>query len=751
MVSDILRLRASADLPLVRVQNRMKQVTQNYKSGDIKITEIIEPALRSGGVLVRTEFSVVSTGTEGMKVREGKLSYLGKARARPDQLLKVIGSVRQQGLLATYQKVMNKLDSLTPLGYSLAGTVTAVGTGAEEFRVGQRVACAGAGYANHAELNFVPKNLVVPIPDNVESRDAAFTTVGAIALQGFRQSELQLGETACIIGLGLLGQLLVQILRAAGVNVIGVDLLGSRCRLAESLGAQVAMVSGDSKLYGFVDRLTAGCGVDCVFIAAGGSTNAATELAVSIARDRARVVDIGKTRLDLPWNDYYMKELDVRFSRSYGPGRYDSTYEEGGIDYPIGYVRWTERRNLASFLDLVATGKVSIDPLISEIRPFGEAESVYQEMAQVGRDVIGVVFKYGTSSDTLTQKAALTRPALARLPSSGKLRLAVIGAGNYASSMLLPHLHRNKNVELVAVATTTGLSGQNAIRKFSFKHATTDYRELIADASIDAVLIATRHTTHAAIAAEALRAGKVTYVEKPLALSMPEVALLRRAIAESGNDRLMVGFNRRFSPAIREIAGRVADQRLPIMAAYRVHAGRLERGSWYLDASEGTRFAGEAGHFFDTLRYLTASTTVGVSATCLRPHNSTPDDLENIVVTVRYQNGSVGALLYLTQGGTMVPKEVLEVFGGGSTAQMFNFEELQFFDGSRRQRRSVQLDKGQKGELEAFVAAARANTTMPIPLEELFETTVATLAVAESLGTGKETVLAEYAARSNVF
>ena len=728
----------------------MRQVTQNYKSGDIKIEEVMEPALKPGGVLVRTEFSVVSTGTEGMKVREGKLSYLGKARARPDQLAKVLGSVRQQGLVATYQKVMNKLDSLTPLGYSLAGTVIAVGAGAEQLRVGQRVACAGAGYANHAEVNFVPQNLVVPVPDGVESKHAAFTTVGAIALQGFRQSDLKLGETACVIGLGLLGQLLVQILRAAGVTVVGVDLLDSRCRLAETLGAQAAMVAGDSKLLSMVDRVTAGVGVDCVFITAGGSTNAATELAVSIARDRARVVDIGKTRLDLPWNEYYMKELDVRFSRSYGPGRYDSAYEERGIDYPIGYVRWTERRNLASFLDLVAGEKVSIGPLISETRPFAEAERLYQELSQGGRDVIGVVFEYATRSDTLPQRAALPHPRNAQSPSSGKLRLAVIGAGNYASSMLLPYLQRNKNVDLVAVATTTGLSGQNAIRRFGFAHATTDYREMIANSSIDAVLIATRHATHAAIAADAIRAGKVTYVEKPLALTLPEIALLRRAIAESGNDRLMVGFNRRFSPAMREIGCRLRDRRLPMFAAYRVHAGTLERGSWYLDASEGSRFVGEAGHFFDTLRFLTASPAIAVSATCLRPHNSTPDDLENIAVTIRYQSGSVGSLLYLTQGGAMVPKEVLEVFGGGSTAQMLNFEELLFFDGARRQRRSMRLDKGQKNELEAFVTAARADLPMPIPLEQLFETTVATLAVAESLGSGKEIVLADYAASSEV-
>ena len=336
----------------------MRQVTQNYKSGEIRLEQVDWPALRPGGVLVRSHYSVISTGTEGMKVREGKLSYLGKARARPDQLKKVLQTLKQQGFVATYRKVLNKLDSLTPLGYSLAGEVLAVGAEAGEFHVGQRVACAGAGYANHADVNYVPKNLAVPVPDNVSLKHASFATVGAIALQGFRQAEMQLGESACVIGLGLLGQLLVQILKAAGIHAVGTDIVESRCRLAEALGARAALTAGDPGLEAMIARLTGAMGVDCVFIAAGGASNAATELAVRVARDRARVVDIGKTRLDLPWNDYYLKELDVRFSRSYGPGRYDPSYEERGIDYPIGYVRWTEKRNLASFLDLVGSKAV---------------------------------------------------------------------------------------------------------------------------------------------------------------------------------------------------------------------------------------------------------------------------------------------------------------------------------------------------------------------------------------------------------
>lgn len=716
----------------------MKQITQNYKTGAIGIEDVSWPALRTGGVLVRTRYSAVSIGTEAMKVREGRLSCLGKARARPDQLWKVVETARQQGWTATYRKVMSRLDSLTPLGYSLSGEVVAVGPGAEEFHVGQRVACAGAGYANHAEINFVPKNLVVPVPDDVSLKHAAFATIGAIALQGVRQAQLQIGETACVIGLGLIGQLLVQILRAAGVKVLGVDVLEPRCRLAERLGAQSAATPADPRLDQAVARLSEGRGIDGVFIAAGAQDNAITELAVRIARDRARVVVIGKTRLDLPWNDSYLKELDVRFSRSYGPGRYDPVYEELGIDYPVGYVRWTERRNLAGFLDLVAGGSVQVAPVITAEYPFEEAERLYRDMAEGAPGLLGVVLNYA--------EGEITPPAPVRVPQVAsrsprvvdRVRLGVIGAGNYASSMLLPHLARNERVDLRRVATTTSLSAQNARRKFGFDSATTDYREVIDDPDIDAVLIATRHASHARFVAESLRAGKATYVEKPLAISLEDLDLVRQAIAESGNDRLMVGFNRRFAPLTAEAQERLSAKRLPAVGHYRVHAGQVDRASWYLDPEQGGRFVGEAGHFFDLLGLLIGSRPVSVTACSLRPQAALPDDLENLGVLVRYENGSVGNLLYLTQGGAALPKEYLEIHAGGTTTLLDNFEALIFFDRGSRKRLAMRVDKGQRNMLDAFLRAVRTGAAMPIPLTALFDATLATLGAVESLRSGVE-------------
>lgn len=726
----------------------MKQVTQNYKTGQITLEEVGAPALKPGGVLIRTRYSVISTGTETMKVREGRLSYLGKARARPDQLRKVMDAVRQQGAAAAYRKVMSKLDSLTPLGYSTAGEVIAVGRGAEEYQVGQHVACAGAGYANHAEINFIPKNLVAPVPTNVSLKHAAFATVGAIALQGFRQANMQLGESACVIGLGLLGQLLVQILAAAGMRVVGVDLLESRCRLAERLGAKMATTPDDPTLDGAISRWTAGHGVDRVFIVAGGAENAAALLAVRIARDRAKVIDIGKTKLDLPWNDCYLKELDVRFSRSYGPGRYDMVYEERGIDYPLSYVRWTENRNLRAFLDLIGEGKVAIDPIISSIRPFKEAEAVYQGLADSSSPTLGILLDYGFGDEPALRQAPeiCASRVSPRRHQSGRVGLGMIGAGNYASSMLLPHLVRSRDVDLIGVATATSLSGKNAQRKFGFASATTNYKELLQRDDIDAVVIATRHAAHAPMVAEALRHGKAVYVEKPLAIDFEGLALVRDAVNESGNDRLMVGFNRRFSPMVRAMANRSHGSGVPLVAHYRVHAGRIEPGSWYLDDAEGSRFVGEAGHFFDVLTYLMASRPLAVSAAVLRPPQPTADDLNNLTVTVRYENGSVASLSYLTQGGGKVPKEYLEVFGGGMTLQLNNFESLLTFDHQKRRiTRTFRVDKGQRRQLAEFVSAAQTGGPMPIPLSMLIDTTMVTLATIESVRQGCEVKLCDLA------
>ncbi len=707
----------------------MKQIAQNYKSGELALLEVPMPAARPGGVVVRTEFSLISTGTEMMKINESKLSLLGKARARPDQVKKVMQSVSQQGLRATYRKVSDRLDSYTPLGYSLCGEVAEVGAGMEHLAVGQRVACAGNSYALHAEYNWVPRNLCVPVPEGVASEHAAFTTVGAIAMQGCRQSEARLGETACVIGLGLVGQLLVQILRAAGVKVVGLDPSAERCRLAEQSGAAVCCPPDPANRGPVLETLAAltdGAGADHVFLTAGGDTNEPVELAAELARDRARVVDIGKVRLDLPWTEYYAKELDVRFSRSYGPGRYDPSYEEGGIDYPIGYVRWTERRNMACFLDLVAEGRLDLEPLVSAVLPFEDAVGAYERIQSGERGGVGLLFRYlpnGSVQRRLAIPGPSSRPA--RRP---VVRLGVIGAGNYATSMLLPHLQGRTDVRLVEVATATGLSATNAQRRFGFERCSTDHRGLLDDEAVDAVVIATRHHTHGAMVSEALRAGKAVFVEKPLAVDPDQLQAILAAIGDSDNDRLMVGFNRRFAPLLVALKGDFGARSGPVQVRYDVNAGRLESGSWYAQPEEGSRLVGEGCHFVDTISWWLDQDPVAVFAAA----TGDPDDTAS---TLLYPDGSVATIAYQTGGDSRAPKELFQVIGGGQLARLHNFQRTELWRGGRRhvRRSRTGIAKGQKQELDAFVRAVAEARAMPIPLESLAATTLATFAARRSL------------------
>ncbi len=706
----------------------MKQIAQNYKSGALSLLDVPVPNCKPGGVLVRSAYSVISAGTEMMKVSESKKSLFGKARARPDQVKKVLDTVRQQGVLATFQKVMNRLDSYTPLGYSLAGVVVEVGAGVEGLRVGQAVACAGNQYALHAEYNWVPEMMCVPVPDGVALDQAAFTTIGAIAMQGLRQADVRLGESACVIGLGLLGQILVRLLRAAGVRVVELDIVPERCRLAEAAGASACAVPGSPDFARFlreVRGLTGGHGVDCIFISAGGDDNSPAELAAELARDRARVVDIGKCKLDLPWNAYYEKELDVRFSRSYGAGRYDPLYEEAGIDYPIGYVRWTERRNMECFLDMLREGRLDLAPLINQVFPFESAVEVYERMNKQKISGLGILFKY--AEDVPVTRRTDSRRVFPEV--QNEVRLGVIGAGNYVSSMLLPSLARRRDVKLVEVVTNTALSAANAVKKFRFARSATESAELLAADDIDAVLIGTRHATHAELVCAALRAGKAVFVEKPLAITRESLAEIARTIEETGNDRLMVGFNRRFSPLLEQMKAEWGTRLGPHTIHYRINAGPLDKGSWYLQsATEGSRFVGEGGHFIDTVSWWLEADPAQITAA------ATTGDQDNLSAILSYADGSVATISYLTDGDPRVPKERIEIFGEGKVASFENFSQFTLWENGRSStRKSRSLDKGQNAELDAFVLALKRAGRMPISLRSLLLTTRATLAAQESI------------------
>ncbi|GAA3532118.1 bi-domain-containing oxidoreductase [Streptomyces osmaniensis] len=720
----------------------MKQVVQNYKSGELAVLDVPVPGCKPGGVLVRTAYSLISTGTEMMKVSEAGMSMLGKARSRPDQVAKVMQSVATNGVPATYRKVMGKLDSYTPLGYSLCGVVEQVGAGIDDVKAGDLVACAGNEHALHAELNWVPKNLYTPVPDGLAPRHAAFGTVGSIAMQGVRQGEPQLGEVALVIGLGLIGQLVVQLLDASGVRVVGVDPDPARCELAERLGAAACGDPESAAVEAAVAELTDGHGVDQVYLAAGGGSNQPVELAARLCRDRGRVVDIGKCRLDLPWNAYYEKELDVRFSRSYGPGRYDPEYELQGRDYPIGYVRWTERRNLACFLDLVARGRVDVEPLVSHIADFDDAVETYRSLKDGDLKAVAVLFRYPEQEDR-AEAPAVAVPTVNVKPSptraTGKpVRLAFVGAGNYATSMLLPHLARRDGVELSTVVTTTALSGANAQRKFGFAEATTDLDAVLGDKSIDAVFVVTRHSSHADLTRQALLAGKAVFVEKPLALTEEDLAGVLAAVEESGNDRLQVGFNRRFAPLLTEAKERFGARTGPASLRYLVNAGRLQHGSWYLQqGTEGSRFEGEGGHFIDTASWLLEADPVSVYAVA-------PSGNEDLQVVLRYPDGSTATISYVTTGAPGFPKETLDLVADGKVLRLDDFVRASVYARKRwvSSRLPKARDKGQNAELAAFVKAVRTGGPMPVPLQSLVATTSATLAVQAGLAAGAPVTLA---------
>jgi predicted dehydrogenase/threonine dehydrogenase-like Zn-dependent dehydrogenase len=741
----------------------MKQIAQNYRSGELTVLDVPPPTCAPGGVVVRSLYSLISTGTELMKVDESKMSLVGKARARPDQVKKVLDAVAQQGLRNAYQKAMTRLDSYTPLGYSLAGVVEEVGQGAEQFSLGQLVACAGNEFALHAERNWVPVNLCVPVPANVRPDLAAFAAVGAIALQGVRQSGTQLGDTACVIGLGLVGQLVVRLLVASGAQVVGLDMVRDRCRLAERGGALVC-AAPDSGGLATVERALAeasgGLGSDRVFLTAGGPSSGPVQAAARLARDRAVVVDIGKCKLDLPWNAYYDKELELRFSRSYGPGRYDPRYELDGVDYPEGYVRWTERRNMACVLDLVSRHRLDLEPLVSGAFPVTEAAEVYERLRNGDLSGVGYLFTYAVPPETrdrlitrsngsvarpgqqgraapvlpgTTASVADRAPVPARPVAGRPARLGFIGAGAYASSMLLPHLAGRPDVHLARVATTRSLSATNAQRRFGFAAATTEVEEVLSDESIDAVFVVTRHSSHAELTCQALAAGKAVFVEKPLALTAQQLDHVLETVRTSGNNRLMVGFNRRFAPLFTETRSRFGPASGPTVARYLVNAGPLAPGSWYgREDREGSRFAGEGGHFIDLISWWLGSQPH-------RVHAVAGGETSDLQVTLDYRDGSVATITYLTGGHPRFPKETFDASGGGRSARLENFKRASVWTGRRRRVRWSlgATDEGQRAQLDAMLSSLRAGTDMPIPLDSLAATTRATLAAEASLIAGE--------------
>jgi predicted dehydrogenase/threonine dehydrogenase-like Zn-dependent dehydrogenase len=697
------------------------------RDGKAVVEEVPVPTPRAGMALVKTEASLVSAGTERMVVEFAEKSLVGKARSRPDLVRQVIDKAKREGLLATAQAAFDRLDQPMALGYSSAGTIEELGEDMRGFKVGQRVACAGGGYAVHAEYAVVPHNLLTPLPDAVDFESAAFTTLGAIALHGFRLAEPQIGETVAVIGMGLLGLLTGQIAATAGCRVLGIDIDPKRIALASSLGLQACLrdQTEDAAM-----AFTANRGFDVVIICADTPSNDPIELAGTIARDRGRVVATGAVGLNFPRKIYYEKELSFINSRSYGPGRYDAAYEEGGKDYPIGYVRWTEGRNFEAVVDLLASGKLQVQPLITHRFPIEQATEAYDVITGKKKELfLGVLLTYPKAK--MKEERKIVFPP-SSFKSSSAVKLSVLGAGMYANATLLPALKKVDGIDLVGIASASGLHAQHAAKKFGFAYAASSDGEIINDPNINTVAILTRHDSHADLVVKALQAGKHVFVEKPLALNSDQLAAISEQLLTSNSSLLTVGFNRRYAPLARQLASHFAHRTEALYAHYRVNAGYLPLNHWTQDPDVGGgRIIGEGCHFIDFITFLVGDVPVSVSAVALPNNGKYRED--NVSMTFTFPDGSIGIVDYLANGDKSFPKERVEVFCGAKIAVLDDFRALEMVHDGRRETVKATQDKGWKDEWVAFAKAIREGGRPPIPYEELIGVTKASLAAVESI------------------
>ena len=687
----------------------MKQLVQDFKTGEIRLVDVPPPAVVPGSVRVRNAFSLVSPGTERATVNLAQQSLVGKARSRPDLVRRVVDTVKREGLSAAVRKIQAQLDQWKTLGYSCAGTIVEVGEGVTGLSVGDLVACGGQDYASHAEVVVVPQNLCARLPEGVALDHAAFASLGAVAMHGVRQADARIGEAVAVIGLGLVGQLTAQILKAAGCVVLGIDVSAEACELAKRCGCDAVAVRTSGDLERIAAKLTTGFGVDAAIIAATAPTNDPIELAAKICRERGRIVMIGVTGMEIPRDLFYEKELEFKLSRSYGPGRYDPVYEEKGVDYPIGYVRWTEQRNMEAFVQLLASKRVDVTSLITHTFGIDDAPTAYELISgRADKRFVGVLLEY-PKGEGRRAKAETTSIPLSRVASHTSVVLGVVGAGNYAQGVLLPQFKAHGDVTLRMVCTATGVKAEKAKEKFGFETCTTNWRDVLADKAVNAVVIATRHNLHPEIVCEALRAGKTVFCEKPLCLRGKELDEIVQTIKDTGNARLMVGFNRRFAP----FAAKIRELSAPLVMRYRVSVQPLPADHWINDPDAGGgRILGELCHFIDFLRFAARSRPVSVFAQGF--------GAENVQVALRFADGSVGSIDYFSVADAALQKEHVEIFGGGRHMVVDDFR-----------------DKGQAEEVRQFVQAVKTGGPMPIPLDEVLNSTRATLAVLESMRAGR--------------
>ena len=717
----------------------MRIVAQTLKDGSVRILDAPPPLLGPGQVRVRTLFSAISPGTEGNKIVTGRKSLIGKAKAKPDQVRQVLQMYRQLGLKHTVQKVRDKLEGAQPLGYSLSGVVLEVAEDVDRFRPGQRVACGGGGYAVHADEVVVPVNLVAGVPDGVASDDAAFATLGSIALEGVRLAAPTIGESVVVIGLGLVGLFASQILRANGCRVFGADISSAAVDRAIAGGhVDAARRLGADPVEAAIAEFTRGRGADAVLICAATSSNEPVILAGRISRQRGRVVVVGAVGMDVPRQDYYEKEIQFSVSCSYGPGRYDPSYEEGGLDYPFGFVRWTEGRNMEAILDLVDRGALKPSSLVTHRYPFDRAVEAYEMLTQPGQDYCGILLEYGEAAP---DRGKNDRVFLApNLVTPGRIRVGFAGCGSFAQTFLLPPLRNDPRTSLSAIFTRSGLTAADVGKRHGFREAVASAAAVIDNDEVDAVVIATRHDQHGPLTLAALRAGKHTFVEKPLCLDEEDLRAIARMVSKlSESDQLpvlQVGFNRRFSEAATHAKDHLRGSDSPLSIIYRVNAGHVSPAHWTQNPDEGGgRILGEVCHFVDLMQFLTESNPVAVQAICIETTNAEIVAEDNVSISLRFEDGSIGSILYFSEGARSMPKERVEIAGGGLSATIDDFRRVTLYS-SRGEKTRRCRGKGHAEEVRAFLDGIEQGRA-PIPVQSLIATTAATLRARAALKSGK--------------
>ncbi len=700
----------------------MHQLTQQLKSGKMEILEVPFPALNKGYILVRNHYSVISAGTEGKTVTDARKGYMAKAKSRKKEVKQVIEMIKTNGLLPTYKVVMNKLEAPSPLGYSTAGEVIAVGDGVTNFKVGDFVACGGDG-AYHAEVVSVPVNLAVKVSENVDLRQAAFSTLAAIAIQGIRQADLKLGENCLIIGMGIIGQLTYKILETAGIFPIGIDISEQTVNQARNSGIEKVYNRYQEGLEDIILAHATGNGVDAIIITAGTSSLDPVEFAGKVARKKAKVVIVGAVPTGFSRENYYKKELELKMSMSYGPGRGDINYEEKGIDYPIGYVRWTEKRNMQSFVDLLSSKRLDISKLISHTFKLEESSQAYDMILSRKEPFSGILIEYDVDKK-LERKISLNKNKIqSEFPNVG-----FIGAGSFAQGLLLPNMKGLCN--LVGVATARGNTARYVGEKYSFSYLADNGEQIINDKNINTVFIATRHNLHSEFVIKAIKKNKHIFVEKPLAMNEEELKEIKKFYDNSERKHLMVGFNRRFSPAVKILKQYLSDEQ-PKSILIRINSGILPINHWVNDTEiGGGRIIGEACHFIDLAMFLSGSPIISVSAESMQD----PNNLNNtVVVNLKMENGSVASINYFSNGNKSLHKEFIEVFIGGTVAQIDDFKTLTIFGSKKKKYKFKGQDKGHAEELKQFLNSIKEGRNCPIPFEESYLSTLATFKVIESI------------------